>query len=287
MQVHPIPQNIMQFEFKLVAGLTVKQLVWVAIGGGGAYVLYLLTQKGTIPSIFGYPLVLIVILITIVIALVPFQGRSADLWIQDYLQAMKSSTRRIWNKTGRIVEADNIAQAKPEVFPNYLGIYLVDDLNQVAFVQQEATDIDQDELPEEEQPLPAQMGPQPQLQTGQTATPDSQLPTSNTILVTPSTFAQYALDPAKTLDSPYKIAFTINENTNTPITDVVGLLKNDQGKTIQGLRSNKNGILFFGKELTAGTYTLEFLKEDYTFPLAQIVIDGQTRYPLIKVSPLS
>ena len=57
---HPVPQNVMDVEFKLIGELTVRQFTYLVAFGLMAFATYKLSL---LPPIFRYPLILIQVLI--------------------------------------------------------------------------------------------------------------------------------------------------------------------------------------------------------------------------------
>lgn len=91
---HPIPQNVLGVEFKLVGELTLRQFLYVAVAGVIAYLLY----SSSTPSFIRYPLSITVAIIGLAAAFLPVQNQSFDKWIIHFLAAVTSPTQRVWYK---------------------------------------------------------------------------------------------------------------------------------------------------------------------------------------------
>ena len=65
MYEHAIPQNIMEYEFKLFAGLTLKQFIYVAISGGFSFALFQLNRAGIFPAFFAWITIPVILLVGI------------------------------------------------------------------------------------------------------------------------------------------------------------------------------------------------------------------------------
>lgn len=91
---HPIPQNVLGVEFKLVGELTLRQFLYV----GGAVLLAYLIYNANLPSFFSYPLSLTVALLGLAAAFLPVQNQSFDQWLVHFIGALTSPTQRVWRK---------------------------------------------------------------------------------------------------------------------------------------------------------------------------------------------
>lgn len=93
-QQHPIPQNVMGVEFKLVGGLTLRQFLFLAGFIITAWIIY----SSALPSIIRTPIAITVAIFGAFISIVPIQDRSADIWLKNFLMAVSSPTERVWRK---------------------------------------------------------------------------------------------------------------------------------------------------------------------------------------------
>lgn len=91
---HPVPQNIMSVEFKLVGDLTVRQFMYLIIGGITVY-LALISKIS-----FLWKAVLIVFggLGSLALAFVPLGDRGLDQWIKNFIKSISTPTQRVWQK---------------------------------------------------------------------------------------------------------------------------------------------------------------------------------------------
>lgn len=92
---HPIPQQVLGVEFKLVGELTLRQFVIVALFGGLAYALFSLPNVNLLIRL---PLAAIALLLGVAFGLVPVQEQSLDRWLAYFFRATYSPTRRVWQK---------------------------------------------------------------------------------------------------------------------------------------------------------------------------------------------
>lgn len=94
-QQHPIPQNVMDVEFKVVGDLTVRQLMYLFAGGSFAYIIY----KSELPIFWRLIIVFISVVGTVAVAFVPYEERGLDKWFMSFLKAMTAPTQMVWRKT--------------------------------------------------------------------------------------------------------------------------------------------------------------------------------------------
>lgn len=98
MQQHPIPQNVTQYQFRLVGDMTLKQFLELALGLLLAYLFF----ASNLIFIFKWPLIILSILFGAGLAFFPIEDRPLDQWIINFLKAIYAPTRFIWKKTNKI-----------------------------------------------------------------------------------------------------------------------------------------------------------------------------------------
>ncbi len=89
MEQHPVPQNVIEVEFKLFGSFTIKQFSKIVIGGLTGVGIFFLDF---IPAIIRFPLVLIAISLGILMAIIPNLG----VWLGGILKALFISPRYVW-----------------------------------------------------------------------------------------------------------------------------------------------------------------------------------------------
>ncbi len=94
MEQHPIPQEISSYEFRLVGSMTLKQFLKLAMGLVFAYLVF----RSSLTSILRIPLSLVLLLLGIGTAFVPFNERPLEFWLLSFFKAAYSPTVFIWNK---------------------------------------------------------------------------------------------------------------------------------------------------------------------------------------------
>lgn len=91
---HPVPQNIMSVEFKLIGELTIKQFGYVVAG----IILAAIAYKSGIYFIWRWLLIFTFIGVSVGMAFVPVQDRGLDIWLKSFVRALFSPVLMIWKK---------------------------------------------------------------------------------------------------------------------------------------------------------------------------------------------
>lgn len=110
---HPVPQNIMDVEFKLIGDLTMRQFSYLFVLGLLAYLSYLFVF-----GVLKIPVVAFLILLGVGLAFVPIQERGMDEWIVNFFRAIKNPTQRVWKKEPQLPSAfvyDSLAVVRQEM----------------------------------------------------------------------------------------------------------------------------------------------------------------------------
>lgn len=110
---HPVPQNIMDVEFKLIGDLTMRQFTYLFVLGIMAYLSYLVVY-----GLFKWPLVISLCILGLGLAFVPVEERGLDEWIVNFFKAINTPTQKIWKKEPQLPTAflyDNLAVVKQEM----------------------------------------------------------------------------------------------------------------------------------------------------------------------------
>lgn len=95
---HPVPQNVMDVEFKLIGELTIRQFSYLLVFA----VIAFLTAKTGLPVIFKYPLILVFILSGLAFAFLPFNDITLDKWVSNYIRAVTNPRFRVWKHIQRV-----------------------------------------------------------------------------------------------------------------------------------------------------------------------------------------
>lgn len=92
---HPVPQNVMDVEFKVIGDLTLRQVFYIAAGAVAAYLFY----KTGIPTFWKYILMFLSGALGVAVAFVPIEERGLDKWLVIFINSIVTPTQRIWRKS--------------------------------------------------------------------------------------------------------------------------------------------------------------------------------------------
>ncbi|WKZ30697.1 MAG: PrgI family protein [Candidatus Dojkabacteria bacterium] len=112
MKQHPIPQNILDVEFKLFTKFTVREFIYMAAGiGFGGIFLYFAT-RGELTYFIAVPIFLISSAIGLFLGLVPINEQKADTFLTNYIAAITRPTRRVWRNEQFDRKVEGIAEQR-------------------------------------------------------------------------------------------------------------------------------------------------------------------------------
>lgn len=111
MQQHPIPQNVTQYQFRLVGDMTLKQFLELSSGLLLAYLFF----ASNLVFIFKWPLIILSVLFGVGLAFFPIEDRPLDQWILNFIRSIYAPTRFTWQKTNRIPRLFLFSAHAPEV----------------------------------------------------------------------------------------------------------------------------------------------------------------------------
>lgn len=92
---HPIPQNFMDVEFKIVGDFTVRQFTYLCATGLPMYFIFNSQIQGFIKTV----LLVILGLLGFLLVFVPIDDRGMDVWIVNFFKSVYGINRRVWRKT--------------------------------------------------------------------------------------------------------------------------------------------------------------------------------------------
>jgi len=145
---HPVPQNVMDVEFKVVGDLTVRQFMYLIFGS----LLIFLFYKAQLPKLWTWFFIFITGSISIAVAFVPIEERGMDIWLANFVKAMLKPTQRIWKKMEVIpayflVDYSQSIQSQYTITPTKNKNKLAEFLNQIN-EEQELDESEQERLSE-------------------------------------------------------------------------------------------------------------------------------------------
>lgn len=91
---HPVPQNITEYRFHLIGNMTVKQFLILLAGSGLAFLVY----TTNLPSLLKWPLILALFGFGAAAAFVPYEERTLDQWLVNFLRAIYRPTKYYWRR---------------------------------------------------------------------------------------------------------------------------------------------------------------------------------------------
>lgn len=115
MEAHPIPQNVTAFQFHLVGDMTLKQFLYLLVGVGIAYLVFVLFS-GSFPVV-AWPITFISAILGVAFAFIPISDRPLDYWLGSFLKAVYSPTYKVWSKNGKKYNEE------PQFFNRLLAYY--------------------------------------------------------------------------------------------------------------------------------------------------------------------
>lgn len=285
MDQHPVPQNISSYEFRLVGDMTLKQFFQLAGGGLVGLVFY----RSPFPFYIKYPLVFISVLMGILLAFVPLNGRPFSQWILAFIKAVYSPTQYFWNPAPVV--------STPSVSPPTLGG------DQSGGIKKEDSPLDKLEaqLFSKFSTLFQQIHPTPALVSRPTS--NFQLPTLDSIPPPPptnhptpvaasiptishsplniSTLAQPDMTTLFAPTQPNILAGNIVDSTGHVLEGVIlEIAEKATGLPVRALRSNKLGQFQIATPLPRGEYVLTCDKDGWAFDKLLINATGQIIPPI-------
>jgi len=249
MRQHPIPQNVLDVEFKLFTKFTLKEFGYLAVGVviGGLF-LYL-TVGGDLPGIIGIPMFVTFAGAGSFLALVPINDQDADVFITNYFNAINKPTQRVWlneamkeqrtkpqvvniqdpKDTKKVIGSSDVPTTKTHIFEENPG----DDILETASQQQRHS-----EIPKQESHI-SEMEEQQ-------------------LTISEENISRYQF-PIKSLDKlPGNINLWLCNKENQPIPNVNVYLKDNQGKILYANKTGPNGYFLTNKYYAPGIYNIEF-----------------------------
>ncbi len=102
MEQHPIPQNVTNFQFKLIGDITLKQFGYLA---GGLLIGYLCTKVPLVPEFLRWPIGGLFVILGFGLAFVPIEQRPMDRLLLAFFKSIYLPTQYVWQKQNLPPEA--------------------------------------------------------------------------------------------------------------------------------------------------------------------------------------
>lgn len=267
MRQHPIPQNILDVEFKLFSKFTLKEFAYLAIGLGlGGVMLYLMVSRA-IPAILGVPLFVLASGAGIFLGLVPINDQDADVFIKDYISAITSPTQRVWMNHEMQSE-----RSKPSLKPTSEGKLVEKSFKEKGgtIIGGNVTDIIKEE------------GEEPTTQSAPQQAPVVNTP-SNTLIISDENRKDYEFTIQSLDKLPGNINIWLYNSEMQSIPNVITYMKDQNGKMLYANRTGQSGYFLTNKVWPQGIYYLEFIHPQYKFPRVEIIITKEDNKLPIKI----
>jgi hypothetical protein len=253
MRQHPIPQNVLDIEFKLFTRFTLKEFAYLALGVGTGGIFLYFTVKGDIPGVVGIPVFTILSGLGAFLALVPINDQPADKAIANFFTAINRPTQRVW-----LNEALREQRLKPVISPveeskkKVIGTTeLGEEQKQQIFTESPGDDIlaIQDESTESKSEITERVK---QEETKVI------LPQEEYITISEENISKYQF-PIKSIDKlPGNINIWLCTRENQPLPGINTYLKDSNGKILYANKTGPNGYFLSNRIYPEGLYTVEF-----------------------------
>lgn len=263
MRQHPIPQNILDVEFKLFTKFTLKEFAYLAIGIGIGGVLLYLTVGKTIPALIGIPGMILSSGAGIFLGLVPINDQDADVFIKNYVSAITTPTQRVW--LSKEMQED---RSKPSVKPGTDGKLVQknfkDKVSEIIGGNNQQVLVTQ----EEQEATPA-------------VTPKEEVLSELTISETNRNKYEFSIQNLEKLPGNINIWLYTGDMVPTP--NVITYMKDENGKILYANRTGSSGYFLTNRVWPKGIYHLEFVHPQFRFPKVKIIIEEESHKLPIKI----
>ncbi|MCD4756570.1 PrgI family protein [bacterium] len=266
MKQHPIPQNVLDVEFKLFTRFTIKEFAYLAAGIVSGSLFLVLNKQLGLPSLIAWPSFLTLSAIGAFFALVPINDQGADEFIKNYFTAIKKPTQRVWlNEQMQSQRVKPIVKTEDEGKGKIVGGKITK--KEKTFIEKPGDDI-------------------LQVQTSQTTTkPEPTIQPSNslpqTIVIGPQNISQYQFGIKSVNRLPGNMNIWLTDTNDRGLANIPVYLKDQNGKVIFANRTGQNGYFILNKILPQGIYHIQFDQHTYKIPNIQWILENtQSKNPI-------
>lgn len=242
MRQHPIPQNVLDVEFKLFTKFTLKEFVYLAIGVSIGGIFLYFTSKGHVPGIIGIPIFVIFSSLGAFFALVPINDQPADRFVSNFFNAINQPTQRVWLNTELKNQKMKPILQTQQKKSNIIGAFDIGKIKKQLFKENPGDDILENETQE------------------------------NIITINEENIHKYQF-PIKSVDRlPGNINIWLINKDNQPIPNINTYLKDSTNKILYANKTDKNGYFISNRMFPEGIYKLEFEGVTDSMPNINIVL---------------
>jgi hypothetical protein len=266
MKQHPIPQNVLDVEFKLFTKFTIKEFAYLAAGVLSGSLFLLLNDQAGLPGIIAWPAFLILSGIGVFFALVPINDQNADEFVKNYFVAINKPTQRVW--LNEQMKENRIKPVINEDIEEKKKIIGGDDTKQNFFEEKPGDDIFEDSTKGD--PIPEE--------SGETAVVTN--PPQN-IVIAPQNINRYQIQIQSVDRLPGNINVWLTDANNRGLANIPVFLKNKEDNVIFANRTGPNGYFLTNQIFPPDVYYIQFDQNTYQIPDIQLVLDGnESKNPL-------
>ncbi len=265
MRQHPIPQNVLDVEFKLFTKFTIKEFAYLAAGVVSGSIFLVLNQQVGLPGIIAWPAFIVLAGLGAFFALVPINDQNADEFVKNFFSAINKPTQRVWlNEQMREQRIKPIVKATDDDKKKVIGGS--EKVQEKTFVEKPGDDI----LETKESPIIQQ-------------TEKVQVVSNNPrqITISKQNLPNYQFNIQSTDRLPGNINIWLADVNNRGIPNIPVYLKDRNGKVIFANRTGSNGYFLNNQILQPETYIIQFDQTTYEIPQIQWLVDNtQSKNPI-------
>lgn len=285
MEAHPIPQNVTAFEFRLVGDMTLKQFLYLAVGVGIAYLIFVFL----IPTLgfLVWPLVVFFTILGIALAFLPIAERPLDYWVKAYLKAVYSPTQRVWSKNNQSWQQTPLFRERGAIVSQVLAsLEVATPAPTIPKITLPTQAVAVTPTPPPSPPTaPVKPISQPaSVLAGQpNPVPTTPPPPSPTIKSEPAKVVLASKIKSGQLvltTTPNVINGIVTDSAGNYLEGVVVIIYDKAGLPVRALKTNKLGQFSGSTPLPNSIYLIELEKESLSFDKIQINLKGAILPPL-------
>ena len=272
MRQHPIPQNVLDVEFKLFTKFTIKEFAYLAAGVVSGSIFLVLNQQVGLPGIIAWPAFIVLSGLGAFFALVPINDQNADEFVKNFFSAINKPTQRVWlNEQMKDQRIKPVVKATDDNKKKVIGGSK--ETPTKTFVEKPGDDIlNTKDVPQEtkESPIVQQTEKIPVVSNN-----------PNQITISKQNISSYQFNIQSTDRLPGNINIWLADVNNRGIPNIPVYLKDRNGKVIFANRTGNNGYFLNNQILQPDTYIVQFDQSTYQIPQIQWLVDNtQSKNPI-------
>lgn len=314
MQQHPVPQNVTQYQFRLVGDMTLKQFLELVVGLIFAYLFY----ASNLVFFFKWPLVIFSVIFGFGLAFFPIEDRPLDQWIINFVKAIYAPTRFTWQKTNKVPRLFLFSARKQEISTAVTKTIKAPVLTSKAADVPDLTDSESAKLqaidaligsaPSSSSPVPEQVArpsvsvrklgspgsaspPPLKAQAVPVSAPAPKRPAENVIFTAPTappatrreapatSSPKHITLPASPKDPNFVTGVVVDREGKLVENAIVQIVSAD-GIPARAMKTNSLGQFYTSTPLQNGPYVIEVDKDSLAFAPQPIVMSGTVLSPI-------